>query len=107
MQRVLTILFYVVMAVVTIISLFFLLPASHKLNQMKARVAELETELAERNREAMEMRQFLSDLQSNPQAVEKVAREKFGFCREGEAIFVFQEPDENTPKLPPPPPGTN
>jgi cell division protein FtsB len=99
MPRALIILFYVVTVGVAIVSLVFLLPAYHQRNEMKARVAELELELAERDRESAEMRQFLHDLQHNPRAVEKVAREKFGLCREGEVIFQFQD-DDLPPSVP-------
>jgi len=101
MPRALTILFYVVIIAVAIVSLAFLLPAYHQRNQMKTRVAELEMELAERDREAAAMRQFLHDLQNNPRAVEKVAREKFGLCQEGELIFQFQDDESSAPPSPP------
>jgi len=100
MQRALTILFFVGVAAVSVISLVLLLPASRRLNQARARVVELERELAERNSEVAELRQFLDDLQRNPGAVEKVAREKFGLCREGETVFLYRGPAENAPRLP-------
>lgn len=100
MRRLLTILFYVVFATVAIASLTLLLPASRRLNLARERMATLETELAARNREVAEMRQFLHDLKDNPRAVEKVAREKFGLCREGETIYLYRGPADQTPAPP-------
>lgn len=103
MSRVMMIVFYVVIAAVAIVSLVFILPASHRLNQMKSRVAQLEEELAARRREAVEMEQFLRDLRDNPRAVEKVAREKFGLCRPDEVIYLYTGPREGAPAPAPAP----
>ena len=36
-----------------------------------------------------------NDLQNNPKAVEKIAREIFEYCREGEVVMVYDSNDVN------------
>ena len=42
----------------------------------------------------------LHDLNVNPVAVERVAREKFGLCRKGERVVIFQDEDIYRDRLP-------
>ena len=52
---------------------------------------EREVNLLERDVE--KHRAELHDLSVNPVAVERVAREKFGLCRKGERVIIFQDED--------------
>ena len=61
-----------------------------KLNEMKQRVSELETELHDKNTRCLELHQAIYELKNNPHAVEKVAREKFKLAGENETIYTFE-----------------
>jgi len=39
--------------------------------------------------ECNDIKQLIRDLKENPRAIERVAREEFGWCREGETIYTF------------------
>jgi len=97
MKKILTLCFYIFIAAVAIISLALLLPAFHKLRKMKIRVAELETELSDRIDECHRLNKLVYDLKNNPNAVEKVAREKFSLCRPGEVIYTYETPEKPPP----------
>lgn len=99
MQRVLTLMLYALITALIVVSFVLLLPAYHNLEKMKVRVAELETQLARKKAEYLELRQLLYNLKHNPKAVEKVAREKFGLCKKDEIIYTYA-PDEKTSPIP-------
>lgn len=99
MQRILTLILYGLISALIVISFVLLLPAYHNLEKMKTRVNELETQLARKKAEYLELRQLLYDLKHNPKAVEKVAREKFGLCKKDEIIYTY-DPDKKTSSIP-------
>jgi len=41
--------------------------------------------------EYLTLQQEVHDLQHNASAVEKVAREKYHLCRDGEVIYIYSE----------------
>ena len=58
---------------------------------MKKKIIELEADLAEKKVEILKLREQLSGLVSDPEIVEKFAREKYGFCRENEIIYTYNQ----------------
>ena len=61
------------------------------LRHMSSKVDELEAKLEKGNTIRAELRQRIYELKNNPQAVEKVAREKRRLCRKGDLILVYAE----------------
>lgn len=55
---------------------------------------EVDSELVQIDSECDLINRQISALKTNPRAVERVAREKFGWCREGEEIFSFTSPSQ-------------
>jgi len=49
-----------------------------------------------------ELRRDVNALEQDPAAVEKVAREKFGLCEEGETVIIYNPPPKKTPAAPAP-----
>lgn len=48
------------------------------------------------------LRQQIHRLKTDPRAIERVAREKFGYCRPNETVYDFSEAVGNYPPAPPP-----
>ena len=90
MDKFLKLLYFAVFAILMIISFVFLIPAYTQLQKKKSRVDELQKKLEEIQAECLELRQLFSDLESNPKAVEKIAREKFGLCKRDEVIYIYK-----------------
>jgi cell division protein FtsL len=91
MKKTLQYLLYAFFLVLTLAVSVMLFKSWKKLNKMKTRVSELESELQKKNIQYLELKQELFDLTYNPHAVEKVAREKFKMAGEGETIYTFPE----------------
>ena len=68
-----------------------LLNAWRGLRDMSRKVNELEAKLEKDDAVRAELRQRIYELEYNPQAVEKVAREKGRLCRKGDLILIYAE----------------
>ncbi|HBC86119.1 MAG TPA: hypothetical protein DCZ94_04105 [Lentisphaeria bacterium] len=90
MDKFLKLLYFAVFAILIIISFVLLFPAYTNLKKVKSSNEELKKELEEKQAECLELRQLFNDLESNPKAVEKVAREKFGLCKRDEVIYIYK-----------------
>lgn len=81
------------------ITLFILLSFSalSEYNRYCGAVSEykaVDRKLADLDGECNKIKQLIRDLKENPRAVERVAREDFGWCREGEKIYNFSSPSQ-------------
>ena len=72
-------------------SIYFILPAYTKYREHKRSLQKIEQEVRRRQEEKKALRRDVHALRNNPGAVERVAREKFGWCREGEKIYHFED----------------
>lgn len=94
MRKFFQILFYLLFASVFIFGGVMLLKSWNDLHNMRQLVAELEAKLDEKNNSVLELNENIQALESNPHAIEKVAREKFKLCKEGEIIINFDVKDK-------------
>lgn len=85
---------YAIFIVVIIAAAAVVWPVYRKHRQVNDYVAELKEELKARTDEAVALNKEVHDLEHDPGAVEKVAREKFGLVRPGETILKFDNPPE-------------
>ncbi len=85
-------LFYVVIILAFLAAGALLLPVYRDYRKRQSELAELKLELAKRRKECAELNNQVGALQSSPEAIEKVAREKFGYSKEGETIYKFSAP---------------
>ena len=53
-------------------------------------VADLNAELKNAQNECLTLTREVHDLEHSAAAAEKVAREKYNFCREGEQILIYK-----------------
>ncbi|MBP5585960.1 MAG: septum formation initiator family protein [Lentisphaeria bacterium] len=91
MGKVLTSLVYLLLALVLIISGLLVLPAYRKYRQTEQEVETLQADLDRVKAEYLTIQQEVHDLQHNASAVEKVAREQYHLCRDGEVIYIYSE----------------
>ena len=91
MGKVLTAVIYVLLVVVLVVSGILVLPAYRKYKQTKQEVVSLQADLYRVRTEYLTLQQEVHDLQHNASAVEKVAREKYHLCRDGEVIYIYSE----------------
>lgn len=91
MGKLLTGLIYLLLALVLIISGILVLPAYRKYRQTEQDVESLQADLDRVKAEYLTIQQEVHDLQHNASAVEKVAREQYHLCRDGEVIYIYSE----------------
>lgn len=84
-----------VIAAVSLWSVYMLLPAYTTYNQTSQRLREVEQNLLTEQQTKERLQDEIHRLQVDPHAVERVAREKLGWSREGEIIYDFSEIDED------------
>lgn len=90
---------YALFIVVVIASAATIWPIYRKHRKIRNYVDELNQELQHRQAEAVELNRLVQDLESDPDAVEKIARERFGLCRPGETVMKYEN-DKKTGKSP-------
>ncbi len=91
MGKLLTGFIYLLLGLVLIISGILVLPAYRKYKSTKQDVETLQAELDRVKGEYLTIQQEVHDLQHNASAVEKVAREQYHLCRDGEVIYIYSE----------------
>ena len=91
MGKVLTSFIYILLVLVLIISGILVLPAYRKYRRTQQDVINLRADLDRAKTEYLTLQQEVHDLQHNASAVEKVAREQYHLCRDGEVIYIYSE----------------
>ena len=71
----------------------WLTPALSDIRNLQEELHTLQMKHEAQEQEVAQLQKEIDDLRSGkPQAVERVAREKFGYCRPGEEVFHFERP---------------
>ena len=91
MGKLLTGFIYLLLVLVLIISGILVLPAYRKYRSTEQDVEMLQADLDRVKSEYLTLQQEVHDLQHNASAVEKVAREQYHLCRDGEVIYIYSE----------------
>ena len=87
MRKILALVMFAFMAAEGVALAALLLPAHQSRQAMLDRCAALKSELDERIKKRMELEKRFFDLQNSPDAIEKVAREKFNYSKPGETVL--------------------
>jgi cell division protein FtsB len=87
--------FYLVVALLIISSAVLILPVYRKYQKRQTILSKLKEQATLKTAECIKLNQEVYKLQHSGEAVEKVAREKFGLCREGETIMRYKESKNN------------
>ena len=94
MKKIIHYAFYAFFIVVILVGGVLLLKSWNDFKKMRNKVYDLKTELRDRNNECSELNQDIYDLKTNPNAIEKVAREKFRLVKENEVILTYEVQDD-------------
>lgn len=72
-------------------SIIQIIPVYLQKRQAEKTIQEKQQVLEKVQDEYRSIQQQIHDLEHSPAAVERVAREKFNYCRPGETIYVYSE----------------
>lgn len=89
-QKMLSGFLYGLLAVILAFSVILVLPVYRKYRAKQNEVAELDRELREAQEECQNLIREVHDLENTALATERVAREKYKFCRENEEILIYK-----------------
>ena len=89
-QKMLSIFLYILLGFIFAFSVILVLPVYKRYTDMERNVAELNAELRNAQNECLTLTREVHDLEHSAAAAEKVAREKYNFCREGEQILIYK-----------------
>ena len=82
----------VIVAITIVVGAFAMLVPVYKKMRQAEQTVRVKREIHEQLRgEIMTIPQEIHDLEHNSSATEKIAREKFNYCREGEIIYIYSE----------------
>ena len=72
-------------------SLLSLLPAYTEYSETRGRLHGVESDLLVAEKEYETLQLEISQLRDDHRAIERVAREKFGWCRDGDEVYEFDD----------------
>ncbi|MBR2434545.1 MAG: septum formation initiator family protein [Lentisphaeria bacterium] len=90
-NKVVSIAIYVLLTVILVFSGSLVLPVYKKYRATQQEVAELNELLSRRRSECLALREEIHNLEHKSSAIERVAREKFHYSREGEIVYLYSE----------------
>ncbi len=90
-KRVIVWFFYTILFFLLIAAAVLIFPMQKQLSADSAELARQQKIEQERRAVSNDLSAEVNALQSSPDAVEKVAREKFNLCREGETVMHYQD----------------
>lgn len=90
-------LFYLVIFLAFLAAGALLLPVYRNYQKKRQELNTLKQSLSEKRSECADLNRQVGALQNSPEAVEKVARETFGYCQDGETIYKYPQPRKNEP----------
>lgn len=90
-NKVLSVAIYVLLGVILVFSAYLVVPVYKKYRMTQEEVADLNRLLDSRRKECHALRREVHDLEHNSSAIERVAREKFRYSREGEIVYIYTE----------------
>lgn len=85
-----------VLTIVFLISFFFSKEGISELQQARQRVAVLEQDIERLRLENKQLARQISNLRESTFSVEKIAREDLGMAKDGEIVYVVEEPGEGS-----------
>lgn len=83
---------YILLAVFLGFAVLLVMPVYRKYTEMQRKVSDLEQDLRQAQEECRSLILEVHDLEHSALAAERIAREKFNFCREGEQVLIYKMP---------------
>ncbi len=96
-SRFLLSLFYFFLIIMGIIAALLIWPAYRDYRARQEEYYRFKELATDKRDKVNEIRRNVNALEDDPSAVEKVAREKFGLCEEGETVIIYNPPPKKTP----------
>ena len=94
MKRFLQMLFFALLAAVAVSAVVFVFPSFHKYNKIQKRYIQSKKDLKKQTDECIGLRHKLNNIENSTSEIEKIAREKFNYCKEGETVYKFNSKSE-------------
>ncbi len=88
-------LFYLIVALLVASSAVLILPVYREYRKRQDVLFRLKEQMAMKTATCIKLNQGVNDLKSSSAAIEKIAREKFSLCREGETIMRYRASELN------------
>lgn len=90
-------------AALVVVALFLLvvmkyLPLLQQNERMRADIMRLQTQLQIEEAKSRQLQAQIDELRNDPNAVERLAREKLGYARPGETVIHFESATNATPR---------
>ena len=95
MKRLLQIIFLALLAALAAVSVALIFPAWHKYKSMQQRKQEVTEELNKHKSDCIQLKKQLHAVENNSTEVEKIAREKFNYCKPNETVYKFKKEKYN------------
>jgi cell division protein FtsB len=90
------VIFLCFIAVVLLIGVWYL-PLIQQNERMRRYIMGLDEQIQKQEETGKQLRTSIDSLRYDPKAVERLAREKFGYAKPGETVVRFGEPQTNYP----------
>ena len=94
--QILNIVLQIFLILLLITAAVLILPAWHNYRKMRAEEIRYQEKLDAEKRERQKQLERLNNLKSDPETIEKVAREKYKFVKKGDIVLVY--PAEKKPE---------
>ena len=90
------VIFLCFLAVALLVGVWYL-PLIQQNERMRRHILGLDNQIQKEEDTGKQLRASIEALRRNPKAVERLARESFGYARTGETVIRFGEPQPNHP----------
>ncbi len=90
------VIFLLFIAGILLVAIWYL-PLIQQNERMRGRILRLDTALQKEEESGRQLRNSIETLRRDPKAVERLARETFGYAKTGEIVIRFEAPVTNSP----------
>jgi cell division protein FtsB len=87
--------FLILLAIVLAVAIWYL-PLIQQNERMRKEILRLDVQVRQNEETTRQLKASIDALRSDPQAVERLAREKFGYAKPGETVIRFEETVTNS-----------
>ena len=89
LKKVLSVFLYIMLFLIFVFTLTLFGPAMKRTHDVEQKLSEQNALLEKRKTTRTALLREVHDLERNPEAIERVARERFNMCKDGEIIIKY------------------
>ena len=89
LRKVLSVFLYIMLFLIFVFALTLFSPAMKRTHDVEQKLSEQKALLEKRKTARTALLREVHDLERNPEAIERVARERFNMCKDGEIIIKY------------------